>query len=414
MASQIDRLIVSRGPAMITHRGGVFFTREDLVVDLNKETKGIPSAAFGELDQVNLGVKATAKFRPVGEFEHLGVLWPYATTPPGTSIFGDADYPLLIQPLDATQDQTTFHAAGISKMPDLFFTATDTLIQDVEFQMVGKNNVAIDNANRLFTQAANTINLAALPYDPDALIIQAYNNSWLSGGTFTLTFGADTTAALDFDITPVDLETALNGLASVAAAGSLDVTGDYISGFTITFRTNGARAAITGAVTNMPGGTSVRNDEVTAGGAGNVEVQFLRLFPWASFQAREGIKVAFALQLTEDTADAIGHYDTIFSGLTVTASGLPQGVTDVAALAAAAVQGAASVRGRKLSTGGHHLDIFGDDVYFRLYQANVRKAGQVFSATKQRVPDLEWVAARSIGAGGVLNPLFYIGAAAPA
>jgi hypothetical protein len=138
------------------------------------------------------------------------------------------------------------------------------------------------------------------------------------------------------------------------------------------------------------------------------------LFPWAKFQAREGIKVAFSLSLTEDTADAIGHYDTIFSGLSVVATGLPQGVTDVAALAAAAVQGAASVRGTKLSTGGHNLDIYGTDVYFRLYQANIRKAGQVFSSAKQRVPDLEWVAARSIGAGGVLNPLFFIGAAAPA
>lgn len=408
MSSQIDRLIVSRGPAMITHRAGVFFTKEDLVVELNKETKGIPSAAFGELDQINQGVKATAKFRPVGEFEHLAVLFPYGETPTGTSIFGDADYPLLIQPLDDTQDQTTFHAAGISKMPDLFFTATDTLLGDVEFQMVGKNNVAIDNATRLFTQEANAIDLEALPYDPDALLIQAYNNSWLSGGTYLPAYNAvaATGGALAFNANAAAVQAKLR---TIVALDDVTVTGDYVNGFTVTDPDDDIDAALfTAVLASMPGGMSLRADQVSA------RVVFLRLFPWANFQAREGIKVAFSLQLTEDTADAIGHYDTIFSGLTVVATGLPQGVTDVAALAAAAVQGSASVRGRKLSTGGHNLDIFGTDVYFRLYAANIRKAGQVFSATKQRVPDLEWVAARSIGAGGALNPLFYIGAAAPA
>lgn len=405
-AQTIDRLVVSRGPAMITFKGGVFFTREDLVVELNKETKPIPSAAFGDLDNVNLGVKATAKFRPVGEFEHLGVLWPYPITPIGTSIFGTADYPLLIQPLDTTQKQTRFKAAGISKMPDLFFTAADTLIQDVEFQMVGANNTAVDDVARLFVQENNAIDLGALPYDPDALIIQAYNNSWLSAGTYHPAYsGDDTTSAIAFDANAAAVQTALR---TIAALPAVTVAGNYLDGFTVTNTSALDATLFTSLYSGLPGGTSLRADQVSA------DVVLLRLFPWAKFQAREGIKVAFSLTLTEDSADAIGHYDTIFSGLSVVATGLPQGVTDVAALAAAAVQGPGSVRGTKLSTGGHNLDIYGDDVFFRLYKANIRKSGSIFSATKQRVPDLEWVAARSIGGGGVLNPLFYIGAAAPA
>lgn len=391
---------------MITHRAGFFFTREDLVVDFNKETKELPSAAFGKLDEVNLGTKATAKFRPVGEFEHLAVLWPYSTTPVGTSIFGNADYPLLIQPLDTTQKQTTFKAAGISKMPDLFFTATDTLIQDVEFQMVGANNVAVDDAARLFTQEANVLDLGALPYDPAKLIVQAYNNSWLSAGTYHPSYsGDDTTAAIAFDANAAAVQVALR---TIAALPAVTVTGNYLDGFTVTHTGALDHTLFTSTYSGLPGGTTLRADQVSA------DVVLLRLFPWAKFQAREGIKVAFALQLTEDTADAIGHYDTIFSGLSVTATGLPQGVTDVAALAAAAIQGPGSVRGTKLSAGGHNLDIYADDVFFRLYKANVRKSSAIFGATKQRVGDLEWVAARSIGGGGVLNPLFYIGAAAPA
>lgn len=405
-AQSIDRLIVSRGPAMITHRGGVFFTREDLVVDLNKETKEVPSAAFGVLDRVNLGVKASAKFRPIGEFEHLAVLFPYGTTPPGRSIFGDADYPLLIQPLDEDQKQTTFHAAGISKIPDLFFTATETLLGDVEFKMIGKNNTPVDDDNYLYIQEDNAIDLEALPYDPDALIIQAYNNSWLSGGTYQPSYNAEATDnPIAFDANAAAVQVALRTIAALAA---VTVTGNYLDGFTVTNGSAITAGNFTSIYSGLPGGTTLRADQVSA------NVVLLRLFPWAKFQAREGVKVAFALQLTPDTADAIGEYDHIFQGLSVTATAMPQGMTDATALEAAAVQGAASVRGRKLSTGGHNLNIYGDGVYFRLYKANIEKAGLVFSNSKQRVPELEWVAARSIGAGGVLNPLFYIGAAAPA
>lgn len=398
---------------MVTHRVGYFFTREDLVVDLNHETKDIPSSAFGPLTQVRQGVKATAKFRPVGEFEHLGVLWPYANAKIGSSIFGDADYPLLIQPLDPAQPQTTFHAAGLSKMPDLNFTATDTLIGDCEFQMVGKNNTAAAAADRLFLQENNAIDPDALPYSDAALKVQAYANRWLSAGTRTLTFGGNTTAPIAYNATAAAVAAALNAIASIAAAGGVTAAGNYVDGYTVTFDDNGNRGAITGAAIGMPSGSTIKATVQQEGTAGLPEIVLLQDSPWGNFETREGMKVSFAMTLTEDSGDAIGHYDTVFGGLTVRASGLPQGVTEAQMLAAAGVQGPTSVRGRRLSEGAHDLDISGEGVFFRMYAANLRKAGLVYGATKQRVPDLEWAASRTIGAGGALNPLFYIGTAAP-
>lgn len=58
-------------------------------------------------------------------------------------------------------------------------------------------------------------------------------------GTFTVTYGADTTAALSNSISATDLETALNGLASVTAAGGLDVVGVDGGPWIITWRTVG-------------------------------------------------------------------------------------------------------------------------------------------------------------------------------
>lgn len=57
-----------------------------------------------------------------------------------------------------------------------------------------------------------------------------------TGGTFTVTFGANTTAAQAYNVSAGTLQTALNALASVIAYGSLVVTGAYnTGGFTITW-----------------------------------------------------------------------------------------------------------------------------------------------------------------------------------
>lgn len=409
MASpKIDRLIASRGPALVTHRGGYFFSKEDIVIDFPKDTKKMPSSAFGPLTEINLGVKATTKFAPIGEFEHLGVLWPYAATIPGASIFGDADYPLLIQPLDPDQKQLRFKAAGVSKMPDLNFTATDTLIGDVEFQMIGANNTPVDDPERLFVLEDNDIDPEALPYDPAALIIQAYSNRWLSGGTWLPSYNAvaATGGASAYNANAAAVQAKLR---TIAALDDVTVAGTHTDGFTVTDPDDDIDAALfTALLANMPGGTELKATQVSA------RVVFLQLFPWANFAAREGVKVAFETTLEEDPSDAIGHYDTIFKELSVVATGQPQGVTEATMLAAAQLQGAGSVRGTRLGIGAHDLDIVGDGVYFRLYAANQRKVGLVYGATNQRVPALEWVASRSIGVGGVLNPLFYIGTAAPA
>jgi hypothetical protein len=182
------------------------------------------------------------------------------------------------------------------------------------------------------------------------------------------------------------LEIALNALASITAAGGVTVAGSVDDGWTVTFVTNGVRANITGAVTGMPAGTTVRQDVLTAGAAGAAQVARLRLFPWSSFAAREGVQVKFSTTITEDDSDAIGQYDSVFGGLGVELTAQPQGFDIETMLSAAAVQGAASVRGRKLSSGAHDFIVQGEGVYFAMYGANLKGSGAVFGAINQRVP----------------------------
>jgi hypothetical protein len=95
-------------------------------------------------------------------------------------------------------------------------------------------------------------------------------------GTFTLTFGADTTAAIDFDCTDAEMEAALDLLASVIAAGGVTVSGEN-GFFTVAFGSNGDRALITGTATNLAPSSVIDIGALIEGTAGRPEVQVIRV-----------------------------------------------------------------------------------------------------------------------------------------
>jgi hypothetical protein len=97
-----------------------------------------------------------------------------------------------------------------------------------------------------------------------------------TSGTFTVTYGANTTPALAYNITATALQAALNTLASITAAGGVVVTGQT-SGFRVVFNTNGARTDITGDGTELNPSSAVFNMTIEAGDGSTQSVQFLRI-----------------------------------------------------------------------------------------------------------------------------------------
>src|SRR5579871_4557375 len=63
-----------------------------------------------------------------------------------------------------------------------------------------------------------------------------------TSGTFTVTFGANTTSALAYNISASALSTALNALASVISAGGVTIQGNAGGPFTIIFTSTGAQS----------------------------------------------------------------------------------------------------------------------------------------------------------------------------
>jgi hypothetical protein len=97
-----------------------------------------------------------------------------------------------------------------------------------------------------------------------------------TSGTFTLSWGGDTTTALDHDATEGEIETALNALASIDAAGGVTVarTGGTLR---VTWDNNGARAALTCDVTDLLPLSNADIYEDTPGDGDTREVQSVAL-----------------------------------------------------------------------------------------------------------------------------------------
>lgn len=92
-------------------------------------------------------------------------------------------------------------------------------------------------------------------------------------GTFTLTFGADTTAALAYNATAAQVASALNALASITSAGGVAVTGPDSGPYQIVFTTAGSRALITGGADLLYPLSSISVYEARAGDVSTTEIQ---------------------------------------------------------------------------------------------------------------------------------------------
>jgi hypothetical protein len=242
------------------------------------------------------------------------------------------------------------------------------------------------------------------------IITQPYECQWLSNGTFTLTYGANTTTALAYNITAGALSTAINLLASITAAGGVTVAGNVNDGWVITFVTNGARTAITGTPTGMPPATAVKVTQTQTGTGSVVSIQTIVLYPWSQFVTLTGVKVNFTLGLSPRITDVEGTTNFRFMSLTVRAELQPDAVIWSDILQALLYQGAGAARGRSMNAGSQNLDIANTGVFVRLYGANLVVSPLHYGANQDRVGILAWESTRVVS-GGVVNDLFYTGTA---
>jgi len=98
-----------------------------------------------------------------------------------------------------------------------------------------------------------------------------------ASGTFTLSFGGDTSGAIGFSATAGAISSALNSLSAITSVGNVSVDGTMATNFVISFNSAGTRSAITANVARLIPETSALIDERLVGDATTAEIQELQL-----------------------------------------------------------------------------------------------------------------------------------------
>ena len=132
-----------------------------------------------------------------------------------------------------------------------------------------------------------------------------------TSGTFTLTFDGDTTAALNYNATAAEIDTELNGLASMVTAGGCTVSA-VSSGYQVAFDTVGAQNTITATTDSLFPASSAYIYEATNGDGSTKEVQVVTL----------EVDNSAYVELTTDIAAPSATVTTVREGVTDTTSEL--------------------------------------------------------------------------------------------
>lgn len=180
----IARSLLVKGPAKLIYTPSAgattFFTKEDFNVQLINESFSVPTSAHGVIDQRKLNRYVRLAVTPEGRFDAalIAALWPHSGSwiTPGTSIYdSSADRPLAIHASDGALH--TIVAAGVRQMPDLLFSAIESLVGQVEFGGVFATDADWDEASNLYTVATGasftdaTMAASLIPTQPYTLTL---------------------------------------------------------------------------------------------------------------------------------------------------------------------------------------------------------------------------------------------------
>jgi len=152
-APTIDRTTLVVGPGHFlygTSLASLLFC-DTLKADLVTERFPVAVSGFGTIDERKKDEHIEISAKPVGEFNAAlaTLLWPYGSTPIGTSIFGASDVAMGLQSMAGQKLALT--AAAIETMPKIMFGADRFFVGDFKVRGILGKGLARTNAAALYT-----------------------------------------------------------------------------------------------------------------------------------------------------------------------------------------------------------------------------------------------------------------------
>jgi hypothetical protein len=150
----INRTSIISGPARITFGGQTFWSKGDVTFKVVNSRFDIQTAHFGKVDERFSDRRIEVSFEPAGAFTAgvAAVLWPYASTIVGASVFTGSDVPLTINGRDGRQ--IVVHAAAVTSIPQIRLGVAQTIIGPVTITGLCKNSTDPTAAAAYYTESA--------------------------------------------------------------------------------------------------------------------------------------------------------------------------------------------------------------------------------------------------------------------
>ena len=195
----IDRATIISGPAKVTFGGQTFWSKGDITLKPTVSRFEIETSRFGRVDERISDKSIVLSFEPSGRFNSdiAAVLWKYATSTIGESIFGATDSALVIHTVAGRK--VTVHNAALTSMPDINLGVGKTIQGNVEFTGLLKNSTDPSAANSYYTSEAETYT-GDTGFDTSDILTRAYSAVWGSTSPWN-GFNTEDGVTLSFDLT---------------------------------------------------------------------------------------------------------------------------------------------------------------------------------------------------------------------
>lgn len=381
------------GPCLVQYKGSTFRSKGDVKLSLELESFDVIVDLYQAVDKRVSGQPVKVAFTPEGRFEDLAVLFPYLAAALGSLITPVHVCGAVVAAANTIAVASTALAVGTP----VSFGTTGTMPAGLTAATLYYLSANAGGVRTIHTSAADAAT-AANPVDIT------------NAGTGTLSFVEQwALVIIGNDGTRLTLHNAaVTKMPTITARSTETLWGEVeIEGFA----KNGVAWSTAASIYTLDTATFADSgfdpaDILTQPHAGTWGAA-----PWSGFYTKNGWQIEPSLSLEAVEDDASGVITRRIAGLGFTAKGEPMGIGLADLMTKLTLQGAGAVRGRSLAVAD--LNIQGDGVYMRLYAAALMGGPAQWGTKLNRIGELTWAATRTFTAG-VPNPLFHIGAAAPA
>lgn len=176
--SSFNRSLILGGPCKVTtaYPSGTavsFYTKQNVEVRRGVETVRIGAQGFGDHERIS-DVMHEAAIVPEGRWtaDLIAALWPHLNKLPGNPLFSNTDRSLILTGTDGVTQ--TLISAAVTRMPNLKFSAVESLIGPVTYTGLLGNNMDWDDSNNRETLGSGGTFEDNTPYSNALIKTQEY------------------------------------------------------------------------------------------------------------------------------------------------------------------------------------------------------------------------------------------------